>query len=91
MPEYDDLKAYISLAKAKNIFNMKSKISGYNIRLNDLSSIDEISEILKDVLRYPYYVRTIFQQHQNIFTWIDLQKKPIPIVLDRRRQIHHEL
>ncbi len=81
MPEYDDLKAYIPIAKAKTIFNMNSEISGYNIRLSNLADIEAISENLKDILRYPYYVRTIFQQHQNIFTWIDLQKKPIPIVL----------
>jgi lipoprotein-releasing system permease protein len=81
MPEYDDLKAYISIAKAKNIFNMPEEISGYNIRLKNLDSIDEIEENLIDILRYPYYVRSIFEQHQNIFTWIELQKKPIPIVL----------
>ncbi len=81
MPEYDDLKAYIPISKAKNIFNMPNEISGYNIKLSNISNIESISENLKDVLRYPYYVRTIFQQHQNIFTWIDLQKKPIPIVL----------
>lgn len=81
MPEYDDLKAYISLTKAKSLMGMNSKISGYNIRLSDLSKLDFITEQLRTKLRYPYYVRTIFQQHQNIFTWIDLQKKPIPIVL----------
>ncbi len=81
MPEYDDLKAYIPLQKAKTIFGMDAEISGYNIRLKNIKSIDSISENLMDVLRYPYYVRTIFQQHQNIFSWIDLQKKPIPIVL----------
>ncbi|VAX21411.1 Lipoprotein releasing system transmembrane protein LolC/LolE [hydrothermal vent metagenome] len=81
MPEYDDLKAYISLAKARSFMGMNSEISGYNIRLSDLSKLDFITEQLRNNLRYPYYVRTIFQQHQNIFTWIDLQKKPIPIVL----------
>jgi len=81
MPEYDDLKAYISLAKAKSLMGMKTKFSGYNIRLSDVEQLDSITEQLRDNLRYPYYIRTIFQQHQNIFTWIDLQKKPIPIVL----------
>jgi len=81
MPEYDDLKAYISLSKAKSLMGMDSTISGYNIRLSDLKKLDFITQQLRENLRYPYYVRTIFQQHQNIFTWIDLQKKPIPIVL----------
>jgi len=81
MPEYDDLKAYISLKKAKSLIGMESKISGYNIRLSNIEQLDFITEQLRENLRYPYYIRTIFQQHQNIFTWIDLQKKPIPIVL----------
>lgn len=81
MPEYDDLKAYIPIRRAKSIFKMENQISGYNVKLKTIVNIEEISEELKDVLRYPYYVRTIFQQHQNIFSWIDLQKKPIPIVL----------
>jgi len=81
MPEYDDLKGYIPLSKAKIIFNMRDEISGYNIRLSNLKNINGIADKLKETLRYPYYVRTIFQKHQNIFTWIDLQKKPIPLVL----------
>ncbi len=81
MPEYDDLKAYIPLSLAKSILRMENKISGYNIRVKDISGIDFLVESLQESLRYPYYVRSIFQQHQNIFTWIELQKKPIPIVL----------
>ena len=81
MSKYDDLRAYISLPVARKIFKMKNKISGYNIRLKSLARIDEYLEILKDKLRYPYYIRSIFQEHRNIFTWIELQKKPIPIVL----------
>ncbi len=81
MPEYDDLKAYIPLDLAKSILKMENKISGYNIKLKDLSEIDATVETLNEALRYPYYVRSIFQQHINIFTWIELQKKPIPIVL----------
>jgi lipoprotein-releasing system permease protein len=63
------------------MFEIQNSISGYNIRLNNVSKIDTIAARLQDELGYPYYVRTIFQVHQNIFTWIDLQKEPIPIVL----------
>ena len=81
MPEYDDLKAYISFNTAQTLFEMGGKISGYNIRLNNLSKIDSLNSELHDSFGYPYYVRTIFRQHQNIFTWIELQKEPIPIIL----------
>jgi len=30
---------------------------------------------------YPYYARTVYQIYRNFFNWIELQKKPIPLVL----------
>lgn len=81
MAEYDDLNGYIDLKTAQNLFAMNEEISGFNIKLNDVSKIDSITADLQDFLRYPHYVRSIFNVHQNIFTWLDLQKEPIPIVL----------
>lgn len=81
MAEYDDLNVYISLNNAKDLFETHNSISGYNIRLNNVNKIDSTANALQDLLGYPYYVRTIFQVHQNIFTWLDLQKEPIPIIL----------
>jgi len=79
--QYDDMNCYINLEVAKEIFNMPNEISGYNLRLNNLRNIDLINDKLQKELNYPYYARSIFQEYQNIFTWISLQKKPIPIVL----------
>jgi lipoprotein-releasing system permease protein len=81
MSEYDDLNAYILLQDAVRFFGMENEISGYNIKLNELSKIDPLSEKIQDHLGYPYYVRTVFKIHQNIFTWLELQKEPIPIIL----------
>ena len=81
LSEYDDLNAFINISTAQNMFGMGSLISGYNIKVKDIGKLKTLSDELQDFLGYPYYVRTIFQVHQNIFTWLDLQKKPIPIVL----------
>lgn len=81
MAEYDDLNVYIDLDYARDMFEIQNSISGYNIRLSSLKNVEEIAKNLQDELSYPYYVRTIFQVHQNIFTWLELQKEPIPIVL----------
>jgi lipoprotein-releasing system permease protein len=81
MSEYDDLNAYIRFDKASEFFGMFGRISGYNIQLKNIDDIEPITEELQDYLGYPYYVRSVFQIYQNIFTWIDLQKEPIPIVL----------
>ncbi|HOI29793.1 MAG TPA: ABC transporter permease [Melioribacteraceae bacterium] len=81
MSEYDDLNAYTAIEESSRLFGMDDKISGYNIKVNDISRIDSLSDKLQDLLGYPYYVRSIFQVHQNIFTWLELQKEPIPIIL----------
>lgn len=81
MAEYDDLKAYITIETARELFQLNDEVSGYNLKLNSIDNIDSISYSLQDNLGYPFYVRTIFKQHQNIFTWLELQKKPIPIIL----------
>ena len=81
MSEYDDLNAFINFTTAQELFGMGNLISGYNIKVKDISKVKLFSEQLQDFLGYPYYVRTIFQVHQNIFTWLELQKEPIPIIL----------
>jgi len=79
--QYDDMKCFIGWGTARTFFDMQNQISGYNIKLKNLDQLNFLSEKLQGQLNYPYFVRTIFQQYQNIFTWIDLQKKPIPLIL----------
>jgi lipoprotein-releasing system permease protein len=79
--EYDDTYAYTNLSIAQKLFSIGDKITGYNIKLGKISKIDSLTYFLGKKLRYPHRVRSIYQIHRNIFTWIELQKKPIPIVL----------
>ncbi len=81
MAAFDDLVAYTDIKSAQKLFNIGNEISGYDIRVNDISKIDSLTNYLSDHLSYPYAVRSIYQIHRNIFTWISLQKKPIPIIL----------
>jgi lipoprotein-releasing system permease protein len=81
MVEYDDTYAYTSLASAQKLFDIGDNITGYNIKFGDISKIDSLTIFLGKSLRYPHSVRSVYQLHRNIFTWIELQKEPIPIVL----------
>ncbi len=81
MAIYDDTRVFVSLQAASDFLGLDGFVSGYNIKLNDISKIDSIEHKLQRNLSYPYYVQSIFKKHQNIFTWLDLQKKPIPIIL----------
>lgn len=81
MANYDDSYAYISLESAQKLFDIGDNITGYNIKLGDISKIDSLTRDLGKKLRYPHAVRSIYQIHRNIFTWIELQKEPIPLIL----------
>lgn len=81
MSEYDDITAYTNLKTAQNVFMFGKNHSGFDIRVKDISKADSLAKILMISLGYPFYGRSIFQIHRNILTWVELQKKPIPIVL----------
>lgn len=81
MAEYDDLFAYADISTVQNLFSIGDNITGYEIKVYDKNNINLLTETLSDFLRYPHYVRNIYQTYRSIFTWIELQKKPIPIIL----------
>lgn len=81
MAEYDDLYAFTDIATTQKIFYDQNEINGYDIRINDINVIDSLTKALSEKLKYPYYVTNIFQTHRNIFTWINLQKQLIPVIL----------
>lgn len=79
--EYDASIAFTDVKSAQNLFSVPNEINGIDIKLNDISKADSLSLLLRKELPYPYFARSIFDLHKNIFTWISLQKKPIPIIL----------
>lgn len=81
MAEYDDLIAYTNLKDLQNLTESGDQISGYNIQLNDISKIDSLTAKLRHILPHPYYPKSIYQVHSNIFNWIALQKLPVPLIL----------
>ncbi len=81
MAAFDDINVFTSIKDAQELFGFEDRINGIDIRVKDISKIDSLTEYLADNLRYPYFVRSIYQVHRNIFSWIELQKKPIPIIL----------
>ncbi len=81
MAQYDDLNAYVNIAVAQKLFDIGDNVTGYDIKLTNISKIDSLTDVLSNALGYPYSVRSIYQNYRGIFTWIALQKKPIPIIL----------
>ena len=81
MAEYDETYAYVNLTNAQRLFAVGPMVSGFDILMHDLDSLDNAAHTLPERLGYPYYARTTYQMNRNLFTWIELQKKPIPIII----------
>jgi lipoprotein-releasing system permease protein len=81
MAEYDDIYAYINFTIAETFFELNDEVSGYNINLFDVTKIDSTKEKLSTLLPYPFYTRSYKDINKHIFTWLELQKQPIPIIL----------
>lgn len=81
MAEYDDVFAYTELSKAQKLFSLGDGVLGYDVIVASLQNANKIASEIQAVLGYPHYAHTATQLYRNLFAWIELQKKPAPILL----------
>jgi len=82
MSEYDNIYGYTDLKAASYLFNLPTNsVSGYDIMVQNYSIIKATADHLQKILGYPYYPRTMYEMYRNLFAWIELQKKPIPLII----------
>lgn len=82
MVQYDDLLIYIPYNRALKLFDMPANSTSiYQIMLDDMYKAPVLVDSIESFLRYPYFGLTVFNYHGSIFSWIEIQKEPIPIVL----------
>lgn len=81
MSEYDDIYVYTTLEKAQSLFQLNESVLGFDVFLKDLNDAGRVAQQIQHLLGYPHYARTAAQLYRNLFAWIELQKKPAPILL----------
>ena len=81
MFEYDSSLAFISIQSAQKFFSMKEKVSGIEIRVDDIDHADKIAESLQESLGFPYYARDWMRMNKNLFSALRLEKVVMFIIL----------
>jgi lipoprotein-releasing system permease protein len=82
MTQYDNAIAFTTLAAAQSFNGFSStQVSGYDVKVGSITQADAVTRKINSVLRYPFFARSVYDIYPTIFAWIDLQKKPIPIIL----------
>lgn len=82
MTQYDESLVFANQFTAAGILNISNnKFNAVHIKFSEPSLINTFKPIIDVTLDYPFYNYSVYEAHQQIFSWIDLQKKPIPIIL----------
>ena len=81
MYDYNTGFAYISLAEAQQFFNLEGKISGLQVRVDDIYRADEISRTIQSAAGFPYYTRNWVEMNKNFFSALKLEKIGMSLIL----------
>lgn len=81
MADYDEIYVYLNIKNAQRLFGVGPLVSGYDIMVSDMGKLPSLAGEVPEYLGYPYYARTTEQMNRNLLTWVELQKKPIPIII----------
>ena len=81
MFEYDSNLAFISIYSAQKFFSMKGKVSGIEIRVEDIEQADQVAAEIQHSLGFPYYARDWMQMNKNLFSALRLEKIVMFIIL----------
>ena len=72
--EYDDHFAFIGIPEAQRLFDLGKKVSGIQIKLDELESATEVSALIESKLGAPYTAVTWFDEHKTLFSSMQLEK-----------------
>jgi lipoprotein-releasing system permease protein len=73
---------FIPYNRALKLFDMpQGSASSYQVMLKKMELAPSLVDTVESFLRYPYFALTVYNYHGSIFSWIEIQKEPIPIVL----------
>ncbi len=81
MYEYDASLAFLSLAEAQDFFGMGDRVTGIEVRLEDIRETDRMEQQVQELLGYPFWVKTWKEINPNFFSALKLQKVVMFLVL----------
>jgi len=81
MYEYDTTLAYISLENAQKFFNMDGRVSGIEIKTDNVYGVQEIGREIRRKLGFPFWTRDWMEMNRNLFSALRLEKIAMFIIL----------
>ncbi len=79
--DFDDIIIYTDLNTTQKLFNFGENVTGLEMNVKNLENVESVVARIRKVIGYPYFPKSLFKLYKPLFTWVELQKAPIPIIL----------
>lgn len=79
--EYDANVALCSIENAQKLFFYGNKVSGIEIKLDDIELADQVAREIDSVYGWPYTTETWFERNRTLFSWMKIEKWAAFVVL----------
>jgi lipoprotein-releasing system permease protein len=80
MYEYDNSFVYVSLNNSQELFNMKEKITGIEVKVDDVDKAREISRAIR-IMDNSFWTIDWMEMNRNLFYALKLEKIAMSIIL----------
>jgi lipoprotein-releasing system permease protein len=81
MYDYNTGFVYIALPDAQKFFDMPGRISGVQVRVDEIYNADRISSAIQAAIGYPFYTRNWMEMNKNFFSALLLEKIGMSLIL----------
>jgi lipoprotein-releasing system permease protein len=81
MYEYDTTLAYISLENAQKFFNLEGRVTGIEIKTDNVYGVQEIGREIRRKLGFPFWTKDWMEMNRNLFSALRLEKIAMFIIL----------
>jgi len=81
MYDFDSKFAYISIESAQKFLNMDSRVTGIEVKSNDIYQVKEIGKEIRKKLGFPFWTKDWMEMNRNLFSALRLEKIIMFIIL----------
>jgi lipoprotein-releasing system permease protein len=82
MEEFDKVTVFCDMRMLQRIMKWEeNEVAGYEVRLDDVETLDAQKAAINDLLPYDLNATTIIELYPDIFDWLDLQQQNVLFIL----------
>lgn len=79
--EYDSTLAYVSLRDCQDFLNLGERVTGIEIKVDDIYKANIIAKSMEKKLGFPFWARNWMEMNKNLFSALKLEKRVMFIIL----------